>query len=102
MSWLQCSASVLPCSYCECEMYLLMATLGIQFDDMDNSKSMLPRMVEKTKSMVGLKKLKTKILGCILNSLLYDTGRCVKFYLSHDQFENGSNKRCSPIFLRLG
>ena len=45
--------------------------LGMQFDDMANDKSTLPRCVEKTKGLAGLKTLKTKITGCILNSSLY-------------------------------
>ena len=73
--------------------------LGIEVDDMDNSKSMLPRCVEKAKSMVGMKTLKTKISGCIIKSGLYETGRKTKFFLNHDQFENASDKMVTELFL---
>ena len=73
----------------------------MQFDDMANDKSTLPRCVEKTKGLAGLKTLKTKITGCILNSSLYEKGRKTKIYLNHDQFENGSNKVVTLIYQLL-
>ena len=65
---------------------------------MCNEKSTLPRCVEKTKGLSGLKTLKTKITGCILNSSLYQEGRKTVIYLNHDEFENGSNKVVTIIY----
>ena len=75
--------------------------IGLQFDDMANDKSTLPRSVEKTKGLTGLKTLKTKITGAILNSSLYEKGRKTLILLNHDQFENGSNKVVSLIYKLL-
>ena len=75
-----------------------MACSGLQFDDMSNDKSTLPRSVEKTKGLTGLKTLKTKITGAILNSSLYEGGRKTVILLNHDQFENGSNKVITLIY----
>ena len=75
--------------------------LGLEVDDMDNSKSMLPRNVEKSKSLVGMRTLKTKISGVIIKSGLYETGRKTKFHLNHDQFENGPDKTVTLIYLGL-
>ena len=73
----------------------------MQFDDMANDKSTLPRCVEKTKGLAGLKTLKTKITGCILNSSLYEKGRKTMVFLKHDKFENGSNKVVTLIYQLL-
>ena len=68
---------------------------------MSNDKSTLPRSVEKTKGLAGLKTMKTKITGCILNSSLYKEGRKTMIMLNHDQFENGSNKVVTIIYKLL-
>ena len=73
----------------------------MQFDDMCNEKSTLPRCVEKTKGLAGMKTLKTKITGCILNSSLYPEGRKTMILLNHDEFENGSNKVVTIIYKLL-
>ena len=75
--------------------------VGLQFDDMANEKSTLPRCVEKTKGLAGLKTLKTKITGAILNSSLYKDGRKTIVYINHDEFENGSNKVVTLIYKML-
>ena len=65
---------------------------GMQIDDMDNSKSYLPKLTENYKSLVSTTRLKTKITGCIIVSSLYENNRKCHFFTNHDQFENGSNK----------
>ena len=57
----------------------------IQVDGMDNSKSYLPRHLEKTKENQGTERLPSKISGCILYSGLYEHKRKVVFYINHDQ-----------------
>ena len=68
---------------------------------MANEKSTLPRYVEKTKGLAGLKTLKTKITGAILNSSMYQDGRKTIIYINHDEFENGSNKVVTLIYKML-
>ena len=72
--------------------------LGLAFDDMDNMKSYLPKITENPKSLVGLKRIKTKITGCIISSSLYEQNRKCHFMTNHDQFENGSDKNVTVIY----
>lgn len=71
---------------------------GIQLDDMDNSKSMIPRLIQNPKSLAGMRKIKTKITGCIIVSSLYEQNRKCHFFTNHDQYENGSNKVVTVLF----
>ena len=52
---------------------------------MDNSKSYLPRHLEKTKENQGTERLASKISGCIMYSGFYENKRKVVFYINHDQ-----------------
>ena len=72
--------------------------LFIAVDDMDNSKSLIPRMVESGKRLSNLNKIDSKITGCVLTSGLYKNNRKVKFFVNHNEFENGSNKVVSVLF----
>ena len=58
----------------------------IQLDGMDNSKSYLPRFLEKSKNLVGTERLPSKITGCIIWSGFYHDKRKDIFYINHDQF----------------
>ena len=57
----------------------------VQVDGMDNSKSYLPRFLEKTKANQGTERLPTKISGCIVYSGYYEHKRKILFYINHDQ-----------------
>ena len=46
--------------------------LALQIDDMDNTKSYLPKILEPGKKLVNMNKLKSKITGCIMNNGLYE------------------------------
>ena len=72
--------------------------LTISIDDMDNQKSMLPRILEPGKKLSGIYKIPTKITGTITSSGLFPSGRRVAFYYNHDEFENGSNKLISILY----
>ena len=54
-------------------------------DDMDNSKSLIPRSPEISKTGGSLFKLPTKITGAIIWSGKYPENRKVIFYLNHNQ-----------------
>ena len=63
------------------------------FDGMDNSKSYLPRILEKSKKLTGIFKLPSKIIGCITISSLYqEKHRKVNFFVNHDHFEVSLSK----------
>ena len=53
--------------------------LSFQIDSMDNSKSIIPRLLEKSKNLVLEYRLPSKITGCITNTSLYPENRKVKF-----------------------
>ena len=72
--------------------------LMISCDDMDNSKSLLPRIVEPGKKLSGCYKIPTKLTGTISTSGLFPNGRRVAFFYNHDEFPNGSNKLVSVLF----
>ena len=61
----------------------LLATF--QVDGMDNSKSYLPRFLEKTKENQGTERLPSKISGCIIYSGFYELKRKTLFFINHDQ-----------------
>ena len=52
---------------------------------MDNSKSYLPRFLEKTKENQGTERLPSKISGCIVYSGFYELKRKTLFFINHDQ-----------------
>ena len=66
-------------------MYCLWLPSVIQVDGMDNSKSYLPRFLEKTKENQGTERLPSKISGCIIYSGYYEHKRKIMFYINHDQ-----------------
>ena len=88
-----------------------------KIDGMDNKKSYIPRLLEKSKEMAGTERLPSKISGCILYSGWYEHKRKCLFYINHDQvflsfgfiiclsflfkFENASDMIISLIFLLL-
>ena len=57
--------------------------LAFQIDSMDNSKSMIPRLLERSKQLSGMYKLDSKITGCITHSSCFPGQRMVKFYINH-------------------
>ena len=64
----------------------------LMIDGMDNSKSFIPRILEKGKKLSGLFKLPSKITGCITASSLYpEKHRKVNFFVNHDHFEESFN-----------
>ena len=75
--------------------------ITFQVDGMDNSKSLLPRFLEKGKKMSGLFKLPCKITGGIIWSSLYPGQRKNKFFINHDHFPNSSNMVVSVVFRML-
>ena len=68
---------------------------------MDNSKSYLPRYLEKSKDQVQKERLPSKISGCSLYNGWYEHNRKVLFYINHDVFENGSNLIVTLVYLLL-
>ena len=58
-------------------------------DGMDNSKSYIPRFIEKTKKL-GSWKLPSKITGAVISSGKYVSNRKVKLYVNHDHFPQGT------------
>jgi hypothetical protein len=75
--------------------------LFLQIDGMDNSKSYLPRYLEKSKDQAQKERLPTKISGCLMYNGWYENNRKVMFYLNHDIFENGSNLIVTLVYLLL-
>ena len=71
--------------------------LGIQFDDMDQRKTNIPKFAERSKSLQNFNQLKTHCTGVIVHSGLYPENRSVQFYLNNDQFEQGGSKSVSII-----
>ena len=71
--------------------------LGIQFDDMDQRKTNLPRFSERSKSQSNFRQLKTHLTGVIVHSGLYESNRSVHFFLNNDQYEQGGSKSVSII-----
>ena len=61
--------------------------LGLQFDDMDQSKTSLPKFAERCKSLQNFNQLKNHCTGVIVHSGLYPDNRSVHFYLNQDQFQ---------------
>ena len=57
--------------------------LAFQCDGMDNQKSMLPRVLEKSKHLSGMFKLPCKIYGCVASSSLYPGNRKIRFLTNH-------------------
>ena len=64
--------------------------VSFQIDSMDNSKSQLPRVLERSKQLSGMFRLPAKITGCITTSSKYaDQAKC-KFYINHGRKYNWS------------
>ena len=72
--------------------------LCIQIDGMDNSKSYLPRYLQKSKDQIQKERIPTKITGCIVYSGWFQAKRKCIFYMNHDQYENGSNLIVTIIY----
>ena len=75
--------------------------LMIQLDDMDNSKSYLPRCVEPGKKLGKLARVPSKITGCIITSGHYQDGRKIKFLVNHNQFPQSGSKTVTIIYKLL-
>ena len=73
----------------------------IMLDDMDNTKSFCPRILEKGKKLSGLNTLPSKVTGTITWSGHYEGGRRVKFFINHNQFPQNGNKTVTVIFKLL-
>ena len=71
--------------------------LGIQFDDMDQTKTNVPKFAERSKSLQNFNQLKNHCTGVIVHSGLYPENRSVHFYLNQDQFEQGGSKSVTII-----
>ena len=59
--------------------------LAYKIDGMDNKKSYIPRLLEKSKDMSGTERLASKISGCNIYSGWYESKRKCLFYINHDQ-----------------
>ena len=70
--------------------------VSFQIDSMDNSKSMIPRILEKSKHLSGMFRLPSKITGCITTSSLYPTQRKLKFYINH-----GRDRYCMIEYISI-
>ena len=86
---------------------------------MDNQKSYIPRLREKSKEMTGTERLPSKISGCNIYSGWYESKRKCLFFINHDQvlldhyfydnelicsvfqFENASDMIVSLVFLLI-
>ena len=71
--------------------------LFVAIDGMDNSKSYIPRFMEKTKKL-STWKLPSKITGAVISSGRFDNNRKVKLYVNHDHFPQGSNMVVSIVY----
>ena len=71
--------------------------LFVAIDGMDNSKSYLPRFLEKTKKLSSWK-LPSKIIGAVISNSKYVNNRKVKLYVNHDHFPQGSNMVVSIVY----
>ena len=54
-----------------------------QIDSMDNAKSQIPRVLERSKKLSGMFRLPAKITGCITTSSKYAEQAKCKFYINH-------------------
>ena len=75
--------------------------LFLQLDDMDNSKSYLPRILEPGKKTGKIFQLPSKITGTIMYSGKYIGNRKVNMFINHNNFEQGGNKVVSILYLLL-
>ena len=57
--------------------------VSMQIDSMDNSKSLIPRVLEKSKQLAGMFRLPCKVTGTITTSALYPQNQKLKFYIQH-------------------
>ena len=68
--------------------------ISLQIDSMDNSKSIIPKILEKSKNLTLKYRLPSKITGCILTSSLYPENRRIKFYVNHGIYIYDLFKMC--------
>ena len=71
----------------------------VKIDGMDNKKSYIPRLLEKSKEMSGTERLASKISGCNIYSGWYEAKRKCLFYINHDQVlkrEGGVQNNIAP------
>ena len=73
--------------------------LSFQLDGMDNSKSILPRLLEKSKNMTFEQRLPCKITGCITTSSMYPNNRNIQFYVNHGKQEKSYLVKSMSQFL---
>ena len=57
--------------------------VAMQIDSMDNSKSLIPRVLEKSKQLSGMFRLPCKVTGAITTSGLYQQNQRIKFFIQH-------------------
>ena len=57
--------------------------LSVQIDSMDNSKSIIPRILEKSKGMTLTYRLPSKITGAITTSSLFTENKRIKMFINH-------------------
>ena len=57
--------------------------VAMQIDSMDNSKSLIPRVLEKSKQLSGMFRLPCKITGAITTSGRYQQNQRIKFFIQH-------------------
>ena len=57
--------------------------VAFQIDSMDNSKSLIPKLQEKSKHLSGMFRLPCKVTGCITRSSLYESNQKIDFYIQH-------------------
>ena len=72
--------------------------IAISIDDMDNSKSLIPKIIEPGKALCQMLKLDSKITGVIVTSGKYECNRKIKFYVNHAQFPQDPNKVITILF----
>ena len=64
----------------------------LQIDSMDNSKSIIPRILDKSKAMTFAHRLPCKITACITSNSLYPKNRKVDIFINHGKYIYGPIK----------
>ena len=75
--------------------------LSLQIDSMDNSKSIIPRVLEKSKGMTLMHRLACKITGVIVSSSLYTNNRKVKMFINHGIFMTKHSITALSYYIRV-
>ena len=60
---------------------------SFRVDSMDNRKSIIPRLLEKSKTLTLEHRLASKLTGCITETSLYPENRKVQFFYNHGKNE---------------